>query len=137
MSMLELAEQIARCAHAGQARKDGRPYIEHVESVVAQLAGDEEAQAVAWLHDVIEDTHYTRDDLLNEGISPQVVATVAVLTQRREETYTHYIDRVRQSPIATQVKKADIVANLLDKPGNKQMIKLSKALIRLCERVGD
>jgi len=130
--MKELAEQIARKAHAGQVRKDGSPYIGHVERVVAALQGDELAQTVAWLHDVIEDTAVTASDLLNSGVSTEVVEVVVLLTQKREQPFKAYIQAIKEHPLARKVKVADIIANLNDNPGNKQIVKFSKALISLC-----
>lgn len=126
------AETIARKAHEGQYRKDGSPYIQHVEKVVIQLQGDPEAQAVAWLHDVLEDTDMTTKDLLSQGISPKVVEVVTILTQKREQRFKDYIDLVSSHKLATKVKKADLIANLSDKPGTKQTVKFAQALLSLC-----
>ena len=53
--LVERAKDLAHRAHAGQVDKAGRPYIEHVARVAARVADDPEAEAVAWLHDVLED----------------------------------------------------------------------------------
>lgn len=129
---LKLAEKIAREAHRDQYRKDGSPYIEHVEKVVNQLAENNDAKIAAWLHDVLEDTDMTRNELKQAGISESVVDVVELLTKRREQNYNEYIEQVKTSDLAIKVKKADIIANLSDNPGNKQMVKLAKALIALC-----
>ncbi len=131
--ILRTAEQISRAAHLGQYRKDGRPYMAHVEAVVAQVGDDLEAQALAWLHDVLEDTSYRREELIELGIPERLVQLLDLLTKRREESYVQYIERVKRSDVAIKVKKADIIANLSDRPGNQQMVKLSKALIQLCD----
>lgn len=130
--ILESAEKIARESHHGQIRKDGSPYITHVELVVSQLRGNQEAQVVGWLHDVLEDTDLTESDLLDFGLSKQIVDIVLLLTKRREQKYEDYIDQVKKNEIARKVKIADILANLMDNPGKKQIIKFSKALLRLC-----
>jgi len=104
----------------------------HVESVVSKLQGDETAQAVAWLHDVLEDTEIKEFDLLQSGISKEVVDIVLLLTKKREQTYNDYINSVKQHDIARRVKVADIISNLNDNPSNKQIVKFSKALIKLC-----
>jgi (p)ppGpp synthase/HD superfamily hydrolase len=129
--MIKTAEQLAREAHQGQCRKDGTPYITHVEAVVGQLKGDEIAQTVAWLHDVLEDTSLTVPDLTAAGMAPEVINVVILLTVRREQTHNQYLDQIKSNPIATKVKIADLIANLNDCPGKKQIRKFAKALLRL------
>ncbi len=135
--LLARAEEIARAAHKGQSRKDGRPYIEHVEAVVRQLPDDSDTRVVGWLHDVLEDTGMSRQDLEKSGIPDRLINEIQLLTKKREEQYPEYIDRIKASALATQVKKADIIANLLDKPGNRQIVRFAQALIRLCNRGSD
>ncbi len=73
LRQLELAHAIARRAHAGQFRRDGStPYIEHVITVAgrtSEFGGDDQAIAIAWLHDVLEDTKETEESLRRAGIS--------------------------------------------------------------------
>ena len=121
-------------AHIGQQRKSGAPYIEHVKSVVFQLEDNTDAQIVAWLYDVIEDSDYTAQYLINNGICENLVNEVELLTKKREHTYPQYIDVIKTSELATKVKKADVIEDLSDNPSNKQMIKLSKTLIQLCSK---
>ncbi|MHB8320221.1 MAG: HD domain-containing protein [Acidimicrobiales bacterium] len=109
--MMVLAEQIARFAHAGQVDKSGMPYIAHPQRVADTLKGDDLAQGVAWLHDVIEDTFVTKDDLLAAGIPSVVVTAVEALSTRPSETSDEYLARVRANPIAAKVKMADIADN--------------------------
>ena len=75
------AERIARRAHAGQVDIVGNDYIRHVERVVERVDA-EDAKAVAWLHDVIEDTKVKEHDLREEGISEVVLAAVNLLTRK-------------------------------------------------------
>jgi (p)ppGpp synthase/HD superfamily hydrolase len=111
MTELQIAERIAREAHAGQ--KDtvtGEPYITHVERVVAMVEGDE-AKAVAWLHDVLEDCPgWTGGRLEAEGVSIVVILPVLTLTRADGETYDQYIDTIARShdPLALAVKLADL-----------------------------
>jgi len=123
---------LSREAHLGQERKDGRPYINHVEDVVQRLSGDQDAQIVGWLHDVLEDSAITVDRLLLDGISDRLVWEVQLLTKKREHTYPQYIDVVKTSNLATKVKKADLISNLSDNANNKQIVKIAKALVQLC-----
>lgn len=68
----EIAESIARRAHEGRLDKAGAPYIEHSAHVAAAVE-DEKAEAIAWLHDVVEDTAYMLSDLETEGINDTVI----------------------------------------------------------------
>jgi (p)ppGpp synthase/HD superfamily hydrolase len=107
------AEAIARAAHAGAVDKAGNDYILHVSRVVDGVDGDE-AKAVAWLHDVIEDTPLTEADLRAAGISEPVLDAVRLLTEADGKTteaiYAAYIERIRASgnPLALAVKLADL-----------------------------
>lgn len=106
-----LAKEIATIAHEGQLDKGGFPYINHPASVASALDGDV-LRAIGWLHDVVEDTEWTLDDLRRQGVSEDVVAAVDVLTRRKnEETYSEYIVRVSHNELARQVKVADLWHN--------------------------
>lgn len=115
-SVVQIAERIARQAHEGQ--KDtvtGEPYIAHVERVVAMVEGDE-AKAVAWLHDVLEDSDFASGELLRAGIPNAVIVPVEVLTRPDNSTamipttYEQYIERIRArgNPVEIAVKLADL-----------------------------
>jgi (p)ppGpp synthase/HD superfamily hydrolase len=105
------ARQIAVAAHTGQVDKAGADYITHPERVAARVGDDESAQAVAWLHDVVEDTAVSLDDLVVAGMGEQVVAAVAALTHRPGESAESYYARVQADPLALQVKLADLSDN--------------------------
>jgi (p)ppGpp synthase/HD superfamily hydrolase len=111
MSELRIAERIAREAHTGQTEKStGDPYIRHVERVVDLVQGDQQ-RAVAWLHDVLEDSAFSDVDLSQAGISGDVVEAVLLLTHdKTQATYQQYIERIRASgsPLAIAVKLADL-----------------------------
>jgi len=83
-TIASLAEQLSRASHGGQYRKDGTPYIAHVERVVARVADEEIAMQLAWLHDVIEDTVTTYEQLIKKGIAPEVVEAVVLVTKGAE-----------------------------------------------------
>lgn len=103
------AMKIAYNAHHGQADKGGIPYIFHPMHLAEQM-DDEYATCVALLHDVVEDTDVTRDDLAN--IFPtEVVEAVRVMTHSKGEPYLEYIARVSKNPIAKKVKLADLRHN--------------------------
>jgi (p)ppGpp synthase/HD superfamily hydrolase len=111
-----LAALHARTAHAGQMDKQGRDYWDfHLWPVVARLRmvdADEVVIAAGWLHDVIEDTHYTAATLRTVGIPEEVIEIVEVMTRRPDETYQEYVERVARHPRARQVKLADNAVNL-------------------------
>jgi hypothetical protein len=110
MSTLETAIRIAVTAHAGQTDKGGMPYITHPLRLMGAVDG-EEAKIVALLHDVIEDTAVTIEDLRREGFSETVLTAVACVTHRRDEPYSDYVVRCKGNPLARQVKLADLADN--------------------------
>src|SRR5712692_11957180 len=111
MSTLERAIEIAAGAHAGQEDKGGAPYILHPLRVM--LSVKEPAQRIAAvLHDVVEDTPWTLDELRAEGFSDEVLRAVDALTKRENEDYLAFVDRVGRDPVARAVKIADIRDNM-------------------------
>lgn len=111
------AERLARKAHAGQTDKAGRPYAEHLARVAGRM-NDDGHRAVAWLHDILEDTDATPGDLARAGIDHGIVADVEALTRDRHERYAGYIERLRSggSPRAISVKLADLADHLEHHP---------------------
>ena len=107
------AEEIAIRAHAGQLDKGGNPYINHPLAVAAGVQGYE-LKIVALLHDVLEDSSVTAQDLLAEGFPPELVEAICVLTHNKEDemSYRDYIFSVKKNPIARAVKISDIMHNL-------------------------
>ncbi|MCL2394022.1 MAG: HD domain-containing protein [Acidimicrobiaceae bacterium] len=105
-----LAEHIARRAHDGQTDKAGHPYIEHPARVAARLT-DPELRAAAWLHDVVEDTDWTADRLLEAGMPDRVVETVVAVTRLPGQDDDAYYAQVAASGEGTAVKQADIADN--------------------------
>ena len=106
----ELALQIAKEAHAGQVDKAGKDYILHPITVASYMDTDVE-KTIAYLHDVLEDTSVTVDELRNH-FSNEIVDTVITLTHRKDESYFEYIQRVSKSNLAKKVKVADLLHNL-------------------------
>lgn len=106
-TQVQLAEMIARFAHRGQTDKVGKPYIEHPERLAASAGNIPEVEAAAWLHDVIEDTQFTLDDLLALGVYPIIVEAVDALTKRKGEARHDQIERAKANAIALHVKKLD------------------------------
>ena len=111
MPTVEDAISLAVRAHAGQKDRYGQPYILHVIRVVARLF-DPPAQMAAALHDVVEDTAVTLDELRLMGYSEAVLAAVECVTRRNNETYEQFIERIAPNPLAVRVKLADVEDNM-------------------------
>lgn len=110
----ERARHVAFKAHLGQVDKGGEAYIGHparVAEAVRKAGYDHDVQAAAWLHDVVEDTTVTLDDLRRQGFSERIVAAVDALTQRKKEKAQDYYARVLQNDVAHVVKWFDIADN--------------------------
>lgn len=105
------AVAIAASAHEGAFDKAGAPYILHPLRLMMRADGAD-AQMVAVLHDVIEDTHWTLEMLADEGFPPRVLHALDRLTRRDGERYEVFIDRVLTDPLATRVKLLDVEDNL-------------------------
>ena len=108
--MLELALSIATKAHRGQFDKAGIDYIEHPIFVASQVDSEEE-KAVALLHDVIEDSSVTAEELLNAGLPETVVTAVQILSKKKGQDYQTYLKTVKSNPLARAVKLADLKHN--------------------------
>jgi len=103
---------LATNAHAGQFDRGGKPYILHPIKVMHYLkTDDEELQCVALLHDVVEDTKTTWQDLEDIGCTVRVINAVRVLTKVPGESYDQYKQRVLASEDAMLVKMADLRHN--------------------------
>lgn len=109
--LLALAKRIALTAHEGQVDKAGTPYWHH-SAFVANHVSSPEAKAVGWLHDVVEDSEWTLEDLFAEGIWSEVIEGVDAITKRTGESYESYLDRVKANPLALVVKLADLTHNM-------------------------
>jgi len=113
LSQIEIAMEIALRAHKGQRDLDGNPVILHPLTVA--LKGNNESEIVAGLlHDVVEDSDWTFDDLLQAGISAKVVDVLRMLTHSKDVPYLDYVRRIADShnPIAINVKCNDLEHNL-------------------------
>jgi (p)ppGpp synthase/HD superfamily hydrolase len=110
--LLNKAVSIAQKAHHQQVDKTGAPYILHVMRVM--LRGqtlDEKICGV--LHDVVEDSPITFDDLAKEGFSEHIIAALRCVTKITEdEDYEKFIERVRTNPLAVRVKINDLEDNM-------------------------
>jgi (p)ppGpp synthase/HD superfamily hydrolase len=111
---LQTAIQIATKAHKGQKRHGGEPFITH-PNAVANNFFSLSYQIVSWLHDVIEDTSYTLEQLYIEGISSMHIERIDILTQKDNQTYYEYIQFIKNSrnKMAIAIKIADTQHNML------------------------
>lgn len=109
-SQSEKAYRIAKKAHLGQVDKAGEDYIKHPEKVASFVKTDEE-KAVAYLHDVIEDTELTLEDLYEYGFSKEILEAVDIITKKRGEDYQSYLNSVKKNKLARAVKLADLRHN--------------------------
>lgn len=107
---LEAAIALARTAHAGQVDKLGVDYIEHPLGVMSLVQTVPE-KTVAVLHDVVEDTPVTLDDLRAQGFAETLVQAVDALTKRPGEPLAESMARVAADPLAVVVKHADLAHN--------------------------
>lgn len=110
MSEYDTALHIAEQAHEGQTDKSGKPYIKHPFRVAARFTHPT-YKCVALLHDVLEDSSYTPDDLRVAGISDEVVEAVVALTHLKHEQRNDYYERIKKNSLALAVKLADIEDN--------------------------
>ncbi len=111
MSTLEHAIALAARAHAGQVDKAGAPYILHPLRVMMRV-GSLEQKMAAVLHDVVEDSDTTLQDLARAGFAPAVVRAVGALTKGAGEDYIDFVRRAARDPIARHVKLADLEDNM-------------------------
>ncbi|MBE7003937.1 MAG: bifunctional (p)ppGpp synthetase/guanosine-3',5'-bis(diphosphate) 3'-pyrophosphohydrolase [Ruminococcaceae bacterium] len=116
-------------AHQGQKDKSGIPYVFHPIHVAEQMT-DEPTTIVALLHDVMEDTHYTLQDLARMGFEQQVLDALALMTHRKDVPYLEYVAKLKDNPIARTVKLADLRHNSdpsrLDAMDEKAISRLAK-----------
>ena len=97
--------------HKDQVDKQGIPYVFH-PFIVASSMETEDETIVALLHDVIEDTDTTIEDLSKLGFSNDVIKAIDTLTHKEGEEYSLYIKRISENPLATKVKIADLKHNM-------------------------
>ena len=136
MANLESAIAMAVKALTGQTDKAGEPYILHPLRVMFSLSSNNE-RIVGVLHDVVEDTELSFDDLRKMGFSEAVVDALKAVTKLPEEEgsdegYLAFVKRAGANPIARQVKIADLLDNLdvtrLDEVNEKSARRISKYL---------
>lgn len=108
---LNMAIHIATDYHNGQIDKSGEPYILHpiwVMNNVKSLKG----KVVAMLHDIVEDTEITIENLIDFGFDEDIVIAIDILTKKKGQKYTDYIELVGKNNLAREVKISDLKHNM-------------------------
>lgn len=138
-NLTKKAMKIAYNAHLNQVDKSGIPYIFH-PIYLAERMDDEESTIVALLHDTVEDSEMTINDLKMEGFSEKVIDAINCLTHNKNLTYEEYIMGIKINPLAKKVKLVDLEHNSLiarldsiDEVTKLRLIKYSKAKEMLSE----
>lgn len=108
---LEDAIRLAVEAHTGQRDKNGQPYILHPLRVMFRLTTELEMMAGV-LHDVIEDTKYTPEDLRGMGYPEELLQALDGVTKREGESYEEFVLRSKSNPASRRVKLADLEDNM-------------------------
>lgn len=104
------AMKLCFAAHRDQTDKSGLPYVFHPFHVAEQMP-DEKTTVAALLHDVIEDTSYTLEDLRQMGFDEEVLAALALLNHDKKVPYMEYVSKIKGNRIASTVKLADLRHN--------------------------
>ena len=122
MELVKSAEFLAKKKHAGRLRKDGSTFSKHLEDVVNRLKGlgviDKELLSAGWLHEIIEDTDVSFDDLY-EQFGNRISVIVSSLTEdktlpRKQREKAYRLQLKEASFDAKLIKLCDISANLSD-----------------------
>ena len=136
--MTKKALKLCFAAHKDQQDKSGLPYVFHPFHLAEQMT-DEDSTIVALLHDVVEDSEYTFADLLAMGFRPRIIDAIRLMTHDKAVPYMDYVARIKENPLARQVKLADLRHNSdssrLDVVDEKALARLEKyrAAIALLE----
>lgn len=111
MNQLQLAQYLATAYHKHQVDIGGTPYIKHPQAVASRLPQDPQLQTLAWLHDLIEDTPLTLEQVSQYPFDSEVLQGLQVITRIGQESYDAYLSRVMTSRLATLVKIEDLHEN--------------------------
>ena len=129
MATLEDAILLAVQKHRGQVDKAGQPYILHPMRVMCRMKTEHEMMA-AILHDIVEDTDVSLDDLRDAGYPEAVIEAVDCLSRREGESYEDFLERTKTNPLAVQVKLGDLQDNMdirrIESLGKKDIQRLKR-----------
>jgi (p)ppGpp synthase/HD superfamily hydrolase len=137
MTSLEHAISIAASAHAGHLADDKEPYIFHPLRVMLALDTQDE-RIVGVLHDVVEKTAWSLDNLRSEGLPGHILEAIDSVSRRQGEAYFDFVRRTRENGLGRRVKIADLKDNiekvklhLEDPKAREKLAKYEEALMRL------
>lgn len=97
-------------AHKDQTDRTGLPYVFHPFHLAEQMT-DEASTVAALLHDVVEDTDITFEDLKRKGFDDSIIDILRLLTHSPETPYMDYVRAIKSNPTAVKVKLADLKHN--------------------------
>lgn len=109
-TLTKKALKICFNAHKDQVDKTGLPYVFHPFHLAEQM-DTEDAVCVALLHDTVEDTDISFEDLINEGFNDSIINALKLLTHNDDTPYLEYVARIKDNPLARKVKLADLRHN--------------------------
>lgn len=109
-NLTKQAMKLCFAAHQAQTDKGGLPYVFHPFHLAEQMP-DAESTVVALLHDVVEDTPYTLEDLAEMGYPESVLEALRLLSHDPSVPYLEYVARLKANPVARRVKLADLRHN--------------------------
>ena len=126
--MIAAARMIAKLAHRGQMDKAGNDYFSHPEAVAAMLDQPQE-KVVGYLHDTVEDTEVTVEEI-REIFGNRIADAVALMTHEESVPYMDYVKEIGKDPLARKVKLADLTHNMdirrIKNPGQKDYDRIER-----------
>ena len=126
--MVAAARLIAKLAHKGQMDKAGNDYFTHPEAVAA-MCDTPEAKVVGYLHDTVEDTEVTNEEI-REIFGDEIADAVALMTHADGVPYMDYVRELGKNPLTRKVKLADLTHNMdlrrISKPQQRDYDRIEK-----------
>ncbi len=133
-SLTKKALKLCFEAHKEQVDKSGMPYVFHPFHLAEQMT-DEATTVVALLHDVVEDTDITFEELEKQGFNDEIISALKLLTHNDNTPYMDYVAEIKKNSVATKVKLADLRHNsdltrldVIDEKALKRKEKYEKAI---------
>lgn len=117
MQQMAQAVELAREIYEDRTDESGAPHVDHltrVSGLLREQGAKTETVTVAWLHDLVEDTDLTLDELREMGFSSPVVDAVNLLTRREGQPADDHLTQLRDDEVARAVKHADLTDHLSD-----------------------
>lgn len=111
MITLKNVLQFAKAKHQGQVDKSGAPYVQHVIRVARKTKSLDE-KILALLHDTLEDTETTLEEIIDLGVDNKIIEALQLLTHQKGSDYQEYLTKIKKNSLAKTVKLADIADNL-------------------------